>query len=350
MQPPNLVNQDALPWSGFEHTCVRDLAWCLFSPSLIAPSFSRYAPDARPAPADAIATLSRLDRNPTSLQEWMATCASRRLGFRFEHFWHFWWSQRQTECDECLYNFQLNLGGKTAGELDAISWYPQRRTVVHTELAVKFYLGIDSAQLPPERRSTDRLSWVGPGIQDRLDLKWQQLEQRQLTRLRDSAAQQLLPSHWHWERLQTQAIVRGRLYFPLHYLLDNRLGDWSLLAPDYLNPNHLSGYWLSLRQLAELDLQACLSTGVPGGKRPLAWVILERDQWFASLRVSRELFSQTPSKLLANQEQLLVQLSAHFKHYRQPLQFALLEFCETHWCERIRCFVVPDHWPGSTVP
>jgi hypothetical protein len=64
----------------------------------------------------------------------------------------------------------LRTQGQTLGELDAL--YRLAGEVIHREIAVKYYLGVED--------STDHGSWWGPSRRDRLDLKLARMTRHQL--------------------------------------------------------------------------------------------------------------------------------------------------------------------------
>lgn len=324
-------------WSSLRQPQVRNLAWCVFSPSLVA------LPDPEGAAAVSFgireeccheedwAWLMQLDAAPEPLLAWLARCPSTRLGFQFEYYWQFWWQHRHPQ-REYRFNVQLSNHGKTLGELDALSWHPGREQLTHTELAVKFYLGVDSSVLPADFQPSTCWSWVGPNVKDRLDLKWQQLQQRQLRHLfqegSQSSARAELPAHWHCEQLQTRLIMRGRLFYPLGVA-----PAWA--DTPYVSPGHQHGVWLRLSQFLAIS----------GMNQSTArWQILRREQWFAPLLC--------PAAETLDISATAQRLSEHFRGHQQPLQLAVLQPAEWSdqdlWQECQRWFVVPDQWPQIT--
>lgn len=326
-------------WSSLRHPQVRNLAWCIFSPSLVVAA-------GQPCPETAFQTcepvcseadmtwLMQLDAAPEPLLGWMAGCHSARLGFQFEYYWQFWWHHRHPQL-EYRFNVQLSdASGRTRGELDALSWHPERQQLTHTELAVKFYLGVASETLPAGFQPPTAWSWVGPNVKDRLDLKWQQLQQRQLRHLwqRDdlSLLHTGLPAHWHCGQLQTRLIMRGRLFYPLAVQ-----PDWA--ETPYINLHHQPGIWLSLSQF--------LDPGSPAGARHRSasrWQILRREQWFAPLLCTIGETLDFPATAQ--------RLGDYFGQHHQPLQLAEMQPATglegEFWQEDRRWFVVPDQWPA----
>lgn len=324
-------------WSSLRQPQVRNLAWCIFSPSLVTAvaaspdqprAFETHVPSCSAAD---LAWLQQLDTAPEPLLDWLSGCHSSRLGFQFERYWQFWWRRRHPQW-EYRFNVQLSENGKTLGELDAVSWHPQRQQLTHSELAVKFYLGIDSEQLPAAFRSPAPWSWVGPDVKDRLDLKWQQLQRHQLRHLlraeHSGVLPEELPDHWHGGQLRTRLIMRGRLFYPL-----GELPDWTETA--YVNPDHQQGVWLRFSQFRAISALHQTSA---------RWQLLVRNQWFAPICCPLD---DTIDITAASRR-----LQDYFAGRHQPVQLALLQ-CDAGqqpelWHERQRWFVVPDQWPQIT--
>jgi len=142
------------PWDHYRTTHVRTLAWCLFSPSLIASPYGGH--DLLPAlpPSQYHDWLTQLDHYPAPLLEHMHHCKSPRIGLVFEHYWHFFWETQLGQAIEppwpslsaknkWLKNLQVNHPEthQTLGEADFIAHQPLSSRLLHRELAVKFYLG-----------------------------------------------------------------------------------------------------------------------------------------------------------------------------------------------------------------
>jgi hypothetical protein len=344
------IDNTAPFWSELHHPLVRNLAWCVFSPSLVAPSPWRGATDAIGDAEDSLfqidqsgcsmedwAWLRQLDAAPESLQQWMSSCHSSRLGFQFEHYWQFWWQHRHPE-REYRFNSQLIENGQTLGELDALSWQPDKAQLTHTELAVKFYLGVNTLSLPEDFRPPQAVCWVGPTVVDRLDLKWRQLHQRQLQHLRQPQRLQsinpALPSHWHTHHLHTQLIMRGRLFYPV-----GAKASWNQTS--YVNERCQTGVWLTLSQFLNLKESDLNNFGLQQPLQQTLWMILRRDQWFAPQPYC--------DATCVDHLRTAQALTDFFARHRQPQQLAVFsheEAAALTWHECQRVFVVPDGWPS----
>ena len=299
------------PYFKYRHRCVADLAWCIFSPSLIrdkAAIHDCYQPLWND---EASLFFDRLDKQPQPLQQWLATSSSR-LGFVYERFWQFWWTQRRSSLD-WQFNIQIHNGGKTLGEVDALSYDPVSGELNHYELAVKFYLG-----LPPDvfqEGREQKYEWVGPQTIDRLHRKWRQMDQQQLNTCRAHAEKLMLPDR---HQLKTHSVTRGRLFTPY---FDSAPMEYA----QYIATDHLKAKWLSLERWRDM--------------KQSKWRLLERSEWFAPLCGKDD--------DLLNNRQARDALEQHFQRFKQPIQIiGVGPFnYSTGWIETERLFVVPEGWP-----
>lgn len=300
----------------YQHPLVRDLAWCLFSPELMQGSTPLTSEIDK-----AHLQLQRLDHQPAPLERWMSARAVRRLGFRFEALWHYWLTHSDEHSGlEHQFNLQLSAGGKTVGELDCLSFDGDHERLVHRELAVKFYLAVTSDRLPEHWRSDEPIQYIGVGARDRLDLKHQQLFEKQRHHLESTEHWQHLPDRWQGAALHTEVHTRGRIFYPW----DDTLAE--VATSRYLHPNHLRSVWLPLSEFASL----------PVGQ----WRLLEKPQWFAPI--------QRDDSVIDHRQ--LIDLEGHSLSTQLPLQIARFDPDSSTREEVERYFVVPDHWPLTTRP
>jgi hypothetical protein len=149
-----------------QHPLVRDLAWALFSDSLVALDSGDTA---RPCGLELTARrqrwLTALDGDPVTLSQHVARVQPRRLGHYFETLWHFF-LERDPDVELIAHNLPVREDGQTLGEFDCIYFCHQRQRFCHLELAVKYYL----AWLSPAPGNPGTL-WLGPDSDDRLDRK-----------------------------------------------------------------------------------------------------------------------------------------------------------------------------------
>ncbi|MGH1371610.1 MAG: DUF1853 family protein [Cellvibrionaceae bacterium] len=315
-----MVNQPLNPnfFASIRHRCVQDLAWCLFSPPLIADTGAHKSHTVTPT-ATALNRIRALDNDPSPLEKWLSSGSSQRLGLIFERFWQFWW-QQDSDGSQWQFNQQINRDGRTLGELDALQWQPDTCALTHYELAVKFYLQVPASALSLIEPDALSYHWVGPNLFDRLDLKWPQMRDRQLTMLSDASRCPELP--WTADTLITKSLTRGRLFTPrFSYPELSNLP----LASD-INPQHDRGQWLHLNDWPRLE--------------SAHWKLLHRQDWFAPVHgsLNNEFAPLTNT-------QAFKALSRHFEQFRQPAQIVRLEIDDTRYRELERLFIVPPNWP-----
>ncbi len=291
--------------SRLTHPNVRDLAWTLLSPPLIESTLQRHpltgSTWARRPPMLAEWLLEQ-DHQPATLIDWLAG-TSRRLGLYYERLWQFGLAHAPG-ISLIAANIPVRDEGRTLGELDVL--FEDGEGMHHLELAVKFYLGpIDL----PERAQC----WVGPGAEDRLDLKLSRLEGDQLSLAPRPQARTLLatlgaqqPTSRFW--------MGGYLFHPAG----------PATAPAGAAQEHLRGEWLRPAQWQQsLD------------ETSVRWQPLERLRWLAPLRTDEAW----------ENERLRLWLGSHA---RQPasLMVALRPTPQGHWQEVRRAFWLDEHWPA----
>ena len=154
-----------MPDQMYKHAAVRDLAWAGFSPVLI--KTRRMTGAGLRLGKFWKAHLQQLDQDPTALMEHLEQYSSDRLGLYYESLWHYL-LQQDPDCELLAHNLPVRDGGQTVGEFDCLFYCRRRKVHIHLELAVKFYLGVASAN-----------RWIGPGRHDRLDHKLEHLQQHQ---------------------------------------------------------------------------------------------------------------------------------------------------------------------------
>ena len=319
-------------WQQLNHPLVRDLAWCLYSPSLVLPGSATrglplHPPDIRineiqPNNLDQ-ELLVRLDQNSAPLVSWQQSAAGgTRLGRRFECYWQYWLLQRYPDWQH-RFNIQVCNYGKTLGEMDNVSFDPREGRLIHREMAVKFYLGMSD-----EIDGNRPMQWLGPNSNDRFDLKLTRLYQSQMRLLDLPAAQSCLPESWNWTQLDRELVIKGRLYYPLSEGSEIITGQ--------------SNYWCHQKQLASVIEKL-------GALGSFAWLPLHRFQWLAPLQWPRHQTSNLlePGQLLAR---FGAQFNTNQESVSRPTQLAAYRSIATTWQEEMRLFVVPDHWPTSGIP
>ncbi len=195
---------------------------------------------------------------------------------------------------------------RTLGELDFLFTNGAGLTE-HWEVAVKFYLFHRDQNANPD------LCFLGPRTVDRLDRKVKRMRDHQLKLPSTPAAKEALGTE---QPIQSKALVRGRLFYPLHM-------EWSACRVDQISsPDHLRGWWAPRKDLSR----------IPEAQHYL--VIRKRD-WLTCPNPS-------PTWTLHTLDSLALHLDQGPLH---PVQILGLDENQR---ELHRGFVVPDAWPHSS--
>lgn len=253
---------DESGWRQWRQPLVRDLAWSLASPPLLAPTAPAGAwPDAGWGARLLAASqdwLAALDRDLAPLQEALAR-RSGRLGAYFESLLDAWLSWPGNPLYRRLHHgLPVRRDKLTLGEFDFLVEELATGEVQHWEVAVKFYLGI-----APGGSAAD---WVGPGLKDRLDLKLERLLRQQLPLATRPEARALL-LQLGLPGPRPLGLVRGRFFYPA----DACAADW---APAVAAPGHLRGWWMPAPRFLHHF-----------GDAGLAWLRLPREHWLAPVQL-----------------------------------------------------------------
>jgi len=295
--------------SRYQHRCVADLSWAVSSPPLLLVDgndctwFSeRWYQDQY---NEIEQQLRALDRDPAKLESLLAAQKDRRLGNYFETLWSFA-LQLNPRYQLIERNLQIHDGENTLGEMDFIVLDNETGRYAHWELAIKFYLGTGA--------TVNHNAWHGPGRQDRLDLKLDHLLSRQTRLSRHPVAKAQLEERGIVID-DCAVILKGRLFYP------GQLGGPEYF-PQYANPSHLRGQWLTRQQL----IQSCGAD--------MRFVPLIRSGWMAE--ISKQ---HAPDGYSAGALMRLVDSGL----YRLPMQVIRLEAASG--VERL--FIVNDDWPQS---
>mgnify|MGYP003582682844 CR=1 FL=1 len=297
---------------------VRDLAWALLSPPLLArapwPQRHPLAGSGWVDDPDALRDWLRgLDREPAALLDWLSRLASRRLGMYYERLWQFA-LQQAPGVDLLASNLQIRQGGHTLGELDMV--LRDREGVHHLELAIKFYLG------PEAGDGLDPVHWLGPGCHDRLGHKLAHLAAHQLPiSARPESREALAGLGLGLDQVKARLWLGGYLFYPWHAHAD---------SPHGAHPRHLRGHWLHQRDWAAFH------AAHPHGR----WQLLPRQAWLGPARVAPE-DAWSARRLQDWLAALDAQAQAHLMVRLEPGD-------EGDWQEAERAFLVADRWPHLT--
>lgn len=290
------------------HTAtVRDLAWAITSPPLLAetpwPQRHPLAGSGWAADPEALAAwLHALEAAPAALLAFLEQHSVRRLGLYYERLWQF--ALAAAPGVELLAaNLAVRDGARTLGEFDLL--LEDAEGLHHLELAVKFYLG------PPNDEGRRLEAWLGPGCHDRLDRKLAHLGEQQLRLGEQPAAAAVLaaagvrrpvPSLW----------LAGYLFYP-----------WPSggAAPRGAHPCHLRGSWLHRQHWR------AVAERLPAAR----WRALPRARWLAPAAGTEGLAGDQLAQWLLGLEPMM------------QAQMVARVNAEGHELERM--FVVPDAWP-----
>lgn len=214
---------------------VNDLAWAIRSPPLIvlqSPSCFWYDSDFY---SDLFNSSSdwfcELERDSKKLQERMDAQKDKRLGNYFETLWASWIDASE-RFELIERNLQIFENGQTLGELDFIVRDRKTDKVLHWELAVKFYLGVDDTRL--------HKNWHGPAKKDRLDLKLNHLINHQTVLCQLDATKKALELK-NIKVDSSAVILKGCLFYPS----DDKIHS----SPQDANSNHCRSRWMKLSEL-----------------------------------------------------------------------------------------------------
>jgi hypothetical protein len=302
---------------------VRDLAWACFSPPLLnlgqtdisAPEIS---PCSLPLTPPRRGWLAQLDQDATSLMTHLSQRPTHRLGIYFEQLWHFF-LQQDPEIELVSHNLPIHHQGRTIGEFDCLYYCHRRECHVHLELAVKYFLRLPRAGVSD---MTSALSdWVGPDNRDRLDLKLEQLLQRQIL-LGDQPAAQHALHNLNIVNLTKEIALKGYLFqapAPAPATAPNTAGPPGYNHDCRLNP------WVPLDQL-ELHCDTL---------NAVAYMMLPKMKWLSPACCEHTADNMTKQSLQAQSAEYLSQGS-------YPLMIAALDESGR---ESSRFFITSNTWP-----
>ena len=297
---------------------VRDLAWVIGSPALLDISHPAYqgqvVGDAwcNAQLLNGSVWLTALDLAPDELHKFIAARPTRRLGHYFETLLKFW-LMHMPKTQIIATNLQVHDGQRTLGEYDFI-FRDSSDLVCHWEVAVKFYL--QQEVLPAQR------SFIGPGMQDRLDLKMDSIFQHQLVLGSTHAGQLALAPGIKLDR--TQAFIKGYLFY--HAAL------FSAISIPGVSTFHLSGWWVrhGLEALPQISSDS-------------RWTLQPRLRWLAPVYLSAD--AEVMTQAVLNKL-----LNTHFSLENEALLLFEMQRTVDGWREVSRGFVVCATWPQLAVP
>ncbi|WP_459869539.1 DUF1853 family protein [Halomonas shantousis] len=300
------------------HPQVRDLAWLLHAPDLLATVYPGRPPLEELGLADPdrrMRWLQALQQAPQELEHYVSASLRGRLGLYHERLWQFLLTQAP-DTQLLAHNVAIREAGRTLGELDLL-YSTADTAMVHLEVALKFYLGLPEGPGGP----THPARWIGPGGVDSLAIKTQRTLSHQLPLAKWPQAAAILASLEAPGLPRSAPPLRQRLAMP--GVLFQRWGQ-PLPAPEAAACDALQGLWLPLEQWP--TLRAALAEFRQGA-------LLGKPHWLAPPRREQLLDSQA----------LDAGLARHFARWHAPCQLVLYSPPD-HW---LRLFVVGPSWPES---
>lgn len=236
LQEPNMPSYFE-PWLDYQQPVVRQLAFCLASPNLICSTptelqqqqshpFAWHDDDFwKQHYLNYIPKLRRLDQDPQTLIDFLASLKSTRLGLRFEYLIWFWLLDADYHCYDLLaHSHQVIEGAYTRGELDFVLFNRQSQSIEHWEVALKYYLGESDLSLA---------HWYGLNRDDTLNKKLRHfcLQQFKFDQIGDTTITQRF------------AVMKGQFYLPIQ-----RNGCPTNITPCNHEPSQRLPAWLNLQR------------------------------------------------------------------------------------------------------
>jgi uncharacterized protein len=308
---PHLLNEPS----------VRDLAWILFSPSLLDEKStldimqdSFFGLDK--AQVDAFIThLKKLDQNPAPLLNYLQETSFKRLGDYFEALIWYWLSQTPN-CHKLERHIVIQQSRQTLGELDFLFFSEALGRTVHWEVSVKFFL------LHGDKE--DFASYLGPNPEDSLETKIATLK-RQLLLCHKPEVRRFLEQQFLLP-LESQCLVRGYVFYPVQ-----KDGSNMKEASEGLNKKHLSGWW---------DHIGSNNWKIKAKQQNNSrFMILPKLSWLAPAVCEAE--DREKTKNLLSFDELCILLNQE----KGNTMVATLSLEDEHWYETERGIIVQDSWP-----
>ena len=298
--------------SELNHPRVRDLAWSLQSPSLLAydalPSRVVTSQQSQWLFESLSPHLRRLDQDPTELTSFLGQNPTRRVGRYFEQLIEY--ALGHTDCMLLATNHQLHHGKRVIGELDYL--FEHDGEINHWETALKFYL--------QHRDGEALMDFVGPNAADTLGLKLDRILKHQLPMGQHPATTTI--AGLAGRPISSRAYVRGYLFY--HQSQADQTH-----APSPIARDHLRGWWMFANE------------SLPDGSSQSAWMHAEKPYWLAPIRLTN-----SDSAHLLSRESLQRAINDHYTSGGYPMLVVQLEERDGQWHEVSRGFGVQSGWPG----
>ena len=279
---------------------VRDLAWAIFSPSLLDEKAAVKCMEAPFLGLDAasfgpfISHIQKLEKNPEPLRKMIQSANPKRLGDYFETLILYFLNQMPC-CHKLEHKMVVKSGPKTVGEFDFLFYSEIVKKAIHWEVAVKFYLLDPSGQfrgLNPADTLSDKIITLS----------------RQVSLPQKSEAKKFLTSH-HFLPIESGVLIRGNLFYPL-----DEEGQYLPILHPGIAENHLFGWWDSINN--------------EGWKK--------RTKAYRLMNLSR--LNCLAPKVMETTPQPFIP---------QPGLVACMVEEDEQWVEKERGMLVPTNWPAT---
>lgn len=311
-------------------SAVRDLAWVIGAPGLLDAGYPAYngqvVDDAwcRAQLEICAPWLAALDQAPQPLHDFIAARPTRRLGHYFETLIAFWLA-RVPDMQILATNLQVQDAQRTLGEYDFLLCEGHGK-ILHWEAAVKFYL-----QAEP---MSEQQNFIGPGGQDRLDLKLDRVFLHQLKLGYTRAGEAALPHGWVLDK--AWAFIKGYLFYAASPVYEMHGIDAAppakIISIPGISATHAAGWWVRY-PVENLPQRAAVSH----------WMLLPRLRWLAPVRLAADARVMTCRALAT-------MLAAHFSTSDEAMLVVEVERDSGgKWHELARGFVVCNRWPRMTL-
>ncbi len=190
--------------------------------------------------------------------EWAWHGAPRRLGRRFESLFTAL-LERSPGLQVLTQGLPIREAQQTIGELDYVLELDGQ--VIHLEVAVKFYAGLES-----EEARASLKGWVGPSCQDRFDIKVRHLETHQLPLVEQPLAKAQLQALGVPEPTVSIGLIFGYLLTPWNK---------TRMLPEGVEAG-LPSFWCTHRDAPAAFKYVSKAYGTSAG-----WAFLPRAAWIA---------------------------------------------------------------------
>lgn len=322
-----------------KHQSLRDLAWCCLSAPMMQALPNTLNTQIFPLPQSAPTInsdalwrwLIALDNDPSELEAHLAQRKSTRLGIYYEALWHFYFSHHP-DWQLLHYNLQIDNQGSTLGSLDFLCHHGD--DYFHIETAVKFYL----CNTDEPKQASEWNRWIGPGSNDRLDIKLAHLINHQLPMHQFAGTRQILQARYpEVAQWQSALCLQGYLFSPATISPAPFSQDSMHLNPAQSHSNHGRGYWWH-----SADFVSFLHRPDSFEPDDIRWIILERQRWLSPAH------SENPAERFTTRE-FARYVDSRLQEIKRPLLIAAVKNIgvgkKMIWGEVLRGFVVPNHWP-----